>query len=208
MRASASVGADARRASSSLPGSSRYRWHELRDARAHLGIQTCVLDRAGHERRARHEEVDLGLRELARRLGVSRDDADDRLVPREDRHAEQRLEALLFQLRHVLRARIGEQVLAHERRLLALGRPPGEPLASLEDDPVDQVLVGVTGRAQDEPLAAVVEEVHEARVDCARVGEQADNRAQYLVELERRRDGPDDLEQDIGVAVGLGRHRL
>ena len=50
----------------------------------------------------------------------------------DDRHREQRLELLLLELGHVLRARVGERVVADERGLAVLGRPPGEALAALE----------------------------------------------------------------------------
>ena len=58
---------------------------ELPDARAHLLVEARVLDRAGDERGARDEEVDLGLRELARRLGVGGDDPDRVAAAGEDR---------------------------------------------------------------------------------------------------------------------------
>ena len=49
---------------------------ELVDALPHLVVELRVLDRAGEQRAARHEELDLGVGELARRLGVQRDRAD------------------------------------------------------------------------------------------------------------------------------------
>src|SRR6266508_3193870 len=53
---------------------------ELAYAPPRLLVQTGVLDRAGQERRARDEELDFVLGELARRRGVHRDDADQPAV--------------------------------------------------------------------------------------------------------------------------------
>ena len=121
---------------------------ELADAPPHLLVEARVLDRAGDERGARDEEVDLGLGELARRLGVERDRRRSPRRPAEDRDREERLEPLLLELRDVLVARVVERVVADERRLAALGRPPGEPLAALEPDLADEVRVRVGGGAQ------------------------------------------------------------
>src|SRR5687767_168744 len=68
---------------------------ELAHLAASLLVQPGVLDRARDQRGARDEEVDLGLRELARRLGMERDDADRLPVLREHRNRDERLESLL-----------------------------------------------------------------------------------------------------------------
>ena len=108
---------------------------ELADTTAHLAVETGVLDRARDERRGGDEEVDLVRRELARRLRVRGDDADHVAVLAHDRHAQERLEALLLELGDVLDARVGEQVVRDEGRLAALDGPPGEPFAALEARP-------------------------------------------------------------------------
>ena len=143
--------------------------------------------------------VDLRLRKLPRRLGMGADDADHGPVARSDRDAEKRLEPLFLELRHVLHARIVEQVVGNERGLVALGRPPREALAALERDAADQVLVRVPGRAQHEPVAVVLDEVDETRVHRARVREQPHDRAEHLVELEARADGGDDPREDVAA---------
>src|SRR4029453_11048069 len=71
--------------------------------------------------------------ELARRLGVHRDGADDVGIATGDRDGEERLELLLLELRDELVARIVDGVL-RERRLAVLDRPPGNALALVEDD--------------------------------------------------------------------------
>ena len=92
-------------------------------------VETRVFDRtrALYEGSARDEEVDLGLGERPRRLGVGADHPDHGAVARRDRHAEQGLEALLLELGHVHDARVVEQVVGNERGLVSLGRPPREP---------------------------------------------------------------------------------
>ena len=95
---------------------------------------------------------------------------------------------------------------ADERRLLALGRPPGEPLAALERDLADQLRVRLGGGREHEPLAAVLDEVDEAGVDGARVREQPDDRPEHLLELERRADRRDDLVENPALP-GMGARR-
>ena len=69
------------------------------------------------------------------------------------------------------------------------------PFAALERDLADQMLVRGACGLEHEAVAGLVHEIDEARVDRARVGEQPHHRAQHFVELERRRDGRDDLLQ-------------
>jgi hypothetical protein len=115
---------------------------QLRHAQARLLVEPRVLDRAPDEARRAYEEVDLVVRELARRLRVRGDCADRIARAAEDRERQQRLEPLLLELGHVLRARIGSRVVADERGLAVLGRPPGEALPALERDLSGLPLVG------------------------------------------------------------------
>ena len=124
---------------------------ELGDAQARLLVQARVLDRARDERRRRDDEVDLVVGELARRLRVRGDRADRLAGAPDDRHGEERLEPLLLELRHVLHPRVGERVVADERRLAVLDRPPREALAALERDLAGLALVRRRGRPEDEP---------------------------------------------------------
>ena len=89
-----------------------------------------------------------------------------------------------------------------------LDRPPREALTALEDDAVDEVRVGVRRRLQHEPLGLGVDQVDEAGVDAARVGEEADDRVEHVVELEGRADGAHDREERVVVPSGgrVGRH--
>ena len=168
---------------------------ELGDPQARLLVEARVLDRARDERRGRDDEVDLVVRELARRFRVRRDRADRLTCPPDDRHGEERLEPLLLELGHVLHPRVGERVVADERRLAVLHRPPGEALAALERDLSRLSLVGRRRRPQDEPL--VLEQVDEAGVHAARVRHEPDDGRQHLGELERRGDGRDDLLEKL-----------
>ena len=169
---------------------------ELGDAEPRLLVEARVLDRARDERRRGHDEVDLVVGELPRGLGVRGDRADRLARAADDRHGEQRLVALLLELRHVLHPRIGERVLADERRLAVLCGPPREALAPLERDLPDLALVRRRRRAHDEPRV-VLDEVDEAAVDAARVRHEPHDGRQHLGELDRRGDGRDDLLEEL-----------
>src|SRR5205823_4112331 len=72
---------------------------ELPDSSARLLVEPRIFDCAGDERRARDEKLDLVLRELPGSLRMQGDDADRGAVLPDDRHTDQRLELLLFELR-------------------------------------------------------------------------------------------------------------
>ena len=74
---------------------------ELDDAPLRRRIQPRVLDRLRHLSRDRLQQIDLAARELAR---VDRADVERalELVPREDRHGEDRLEPVLRQVRETI----------------------------------------------------------------------------------------------------------
>src|SRR5205823_7699760 len=114
------------------------------------------------ERRTRGEEVGLGRRKLARRLGVEQDRAGGAAVLAEDGHGDERLEALLLELGDVLDTRVRECVLPDECGLAVLERPPREPLAALERDLADQVLVRLARGPEHQAPTAVLDEVDEA----------------------------------------------
>jgi hypothetical protein len=115
---------------------------------------------------------------------VHRDDADDGAVLAEDRDRDERLEPLLIELRNVLHAGVGQEVVADEGGLLLLRHPPGEPFASLESDAADVLAVRLARRPQDQPIAPLVDEVDEAGVNGAGVGEQADDGLENFVQIE------------------------
>ena len=102
----------------------------------------------------------------------------------EDGDRDERLEPLLIELRDVLHAGVGEEVVADEGGLLLLRHPPREPFAPLERDPADVLAVRLARRPQDQPVAALVDEVDEAGVDRAGVGEQADDGLEDFVQIE------------------------
>ena len=146
---------------------------ELVDAALHLAVQAGVLDRARDERRGGHHEFHLVRRELSRRLGVRGDDADDVAALALDRDGEERLEPLLLELRDVLDAGVVEEVLRDESRLPVLGGPPGEALTTRQLDLAGEVRVRLGRRPENELAAVVLDEVEEACVHGARVGERA-----------------------------------
>src|SRR3990170_8687247 len=135
---------------------------ELGHSESGLLVETRVLDRARDERRRRHEEVDLVIRELARSLGVGGDHTDRFAGTIDERHCEQRLEPLLLELRNVFRPRIGEGLVADERWLAVLRSTPGKALTAFERDLADLTLVGRGRGAQDEERAVVLGQVGKA----------------------------------------------
>ena len=99
-----------------------------------LLVEPRVLDRARHERRGVHEEVEHALVELARGHGVEHDDAQHLARPGGHRDGDHRLEVLLLELGHVLHARVRQRVLADERGLAGPCDPACQPLVEGELD--------------------------------------------------------------------------
>ncbi len=168
---------------------------ELAHPLAALVVEPRILDRAGHERGARDEELDLGVGELTRRDRVERERPDRIAALAEHRDRDERLELLLLELGDVLDARVVEGVVADERRLSPVERPPGEPLAAFEHDLPGEGRVRVGRGAEDELLVAL-EQIDEARVDRARVGEEPDDPVEHFLEIQRRPDRRDDLVEE------------
>ncbi len=168
---------------------------ELRDPEPGLLVLARVLDRARDERGRGHDEVHLVVGELPRGLGVRGDRADRLTRATDDRYREQRLVAVLVELRDVLHPGIGERVLADESRLAVLRGPPREALAPLERDLPDLAFVRRRRRAHDQTV--VLDEVDEAAVDAARVRHEANDGRQHFGELDRRGDGRDDLLEEL-----------
>ncbi len=177
---------------------------DQRQAAPRVLVEPRVLDRSGHQRRGLHEEVGVGLGELARRLAVERDHPDHgaRLVGQGHRY--ERLVVLLLGLGHDLHARIGEGVVAQEYRLIVGGHPARQTLAVLEPQPAHQRPVRVGHGAQRQRAVGGIDEVHEARVAVDRVGDQIDDRAQHPVQIEGRRNRVDDLVQIPAVDADAG----
>src|SRR5205085_10328605 len=109
---------------------------------------------------------------------------------------DERLKPLLLELWHVLHSRVVECVLADERRPALRERPPREALAALQLDAAGEMCVRCRRGAEHESLSVAVEEVHEARVNGAGVGEQPDYSFQDLLEVERGADRRDDLVEE------------
>ena len=157
-------------------------------------VEAGVLDRARDQARRVHHEVRVVLRELAGRLRVKRDDADDlaRLAPQGD--GDERLVAILLGLGHDLGSRVGERPFGEEHRLVVLGHPSGQPLALLEPEPADERGVRIGHRAQHQ-RGVGLDHVDEAGVAVDGVGDEVDDGPEHAVQVERRRDGVDDPVQ-------------
>ena len=175
---------------------------QLADPESHLVVEARVLDRARNEGGGRDEQDDLGVGEFARRFRVEGDRADRVAAAPQDRDRDERLEPLLLEFGDVLDARILERVLADERRLAAVDGPPGEPLAAQELDLVDERRVRRRGGAEDELRSLTIEEIDEAGVHRACLGQQAHDAFEHLAELERRPDRGDDLVEKAFFDAG------
>ena len=78
---------------------------QLRDPPLGARVELRVLDRLRNLRRRSRPELDLGLRKLARLAGADVERAFE-LVPREDRHREDRLVLVLGEVREELETRV------------------------------------------------------------------------------------------------------
>ncbi len=169
---------------------------ELEHALAHLLVESRVLDGAGNECRTRSEERRLGLGEFPGSLGVETDDADRISGSADQGHRHEGLEPLLLQFRHVVEARVFERVLADERRLATFEHPPREALPPRQADPAGEILVGLRRGIEIETVTVGGEEVDEAGMDGACIREQAHDRREHLLKVERGRHRRDDLGEE------------
>jgi hypothetical protein len=166
---------------------------ELTDPLARLLVQARVLDCAADERGRGGEELDLLGSELARRLRVHRDRADDVAIAPGDGDGEERLELLFLQLGHELVARVADGVLC-KGRLTVLDGPPGYALAVVQGDLADELPVRLRGCPEHEPV--ILDQVDETGMDRARIRQEPHDGAQDLAEVEGRSDSRDDLVED------------
>ena len=142
---------------------------------------------------------------------MQRDHADHALALGDQRHRDERLVLLLLELGEVLDARVGERLLGDEDRLRVLQHPAGDALARRHRDAAAEVRVALRGGAQHDAPAAVLAQEDVGRVRDDRVVDEPHDRAQHLLEVERRVDGVDDLVEDAELvllrrtrAVGCG----
>ena len=173
---------------------------ELRDPRLRIGIELRVLDRLRDLGGDRDEQVDLGLRELAR---LDRPDVQraGELRPREDRHGEDRLVLVLGQVRErlepLVEVRLGRD---HDRRALG-GGGARDSLAGPHPRRARHLLdARPVRRPQQELVRLLVVEVDEARVGVERLSHLARDEPEHLLEIERRVDGRDRLGQEPQVS--------
>ena len=174
-------------------------------------VQARVLDRVGHERGDVQQEGGVLRAEHARGLGVQRDHADHALALGDQRHRHERLVLLLLELGEVLDARVGERLLRDEDRLPVLQHPAGDALARRHRDAAAEMRVALRGGAQHDAPPAVLAQEDVGRVRDDGVVDEPHDRAQHLLEIERRVDGVDDLVEDAELvllrrtrAVGCG----
>jgi hypothetical protein len=174
---------------------------ELRHTALRLRVELSVLDRLRDLIRDRREEVDLVPGELA---WLERPDVESARKPlaREDRHGQNRLVLLLREVREELEARI-EVSLRRDHHGRTLGRSgAGDPLSGAHPRAPRHLRDARTvRRAQDELVGALDVEVDEAGLRAENVGDLARNEPEYLLQIERRVDGRDRLDQKPEVAL-------
>ena len=175
---------------------------ELDDTPLRARVELRVLDRLGDLRGDRDEELDLGLGELAR---LARADVEGalELLPREDRHGEDRLVLVLGQVREELEARVEVGLRRdHDRRPLR-GRDSGDALAGPHARRPRHLLdPAPVRRAQHELVRALVVEVDEAGVGAERVRDVPRDELEHLLEVERRVDRGDRVGQEPKMTCG------
>ena len=173
---------------------------ELDDAPLRRGVELRVLDRLRDLRGDGDEEVDLRVRERARRPRphVER---SLQLVPREDGDGEDRLVLVLREVRELLEPRIEVRALRDHHRCALGGRDAGDPFSRAHARRAGHLLDAAAVRGpQDELVGTLVVEVDEARIRRERVGHLARNELEHLLQVERRVDGGDRLGEKAEVA--------
>jgi len=159
---------------------------ELGDPALRLCVQLCVLNRLRDLVRDRDEQLDLVLRELARRERAHVQRAGE-LVARKDRHRENRLVVVLRQVRELLEARIEMRLRRNHH-----GRPVGcggsrDSFARPQPRAFRHLLDARSMRGpEDELVRALVVEVDEAGLGPEGVGDLAGDQLEHLFEVERR----------------------
>ena len=162
--------------------------------------QPGVLDRQHRLAGERLQEIDDGLRKLARRLAADDQDADDPLLANE-RHGEQRPEA--GPLEHVdtsglvpaaARGEVGDLDGRAGLRRLAEDRVVVRAWTGLLDRR-DQLVRHLIGGAKRELTGVRIQLVDRATVGASEASRVRDDRGQHLLEVERRGDGLADLAE-------------
>ena len=102
---------------------------ELRHATALAVVEARVLDRLRDLGGDRREQLDLVVVPVRRRRGAHVHRAGEAAAPVEDRHGEQRVEALLVEVREALEARVGAGVGGDRDRRALARRVAGQALA-------------------------------------------------------------------------------
>ena len=175
---------------------------ELLDLRLGLGLEPALLDDAGEQVRDRGQLGDVGVAELAVRLGLDVEHADDLVAPRE-RHGQHRVhEAALVDAAHPQEAVVLADV-GRRDRLAHRGHPPGDPLAEGHDRPADLVAVEAVRGGEPEVQPVAVEEVERGDVRTERVAGAVDDGLEELLPRPRGRREPQELVEEAELARGV-----
>ena len=148
----------------------------------------------------RDEQLDLVLRELARRKRTDVQRAGEPLAG-EDRHREDRLVVVLRQVCELLEARIEVRLRRNHHRRPVGGSCAGDPLTRPEPWALRHLLDARSMRGpQDELVRPLVVEVDEAGLSLEGIGHLAGDQLEHLFEVERRVHRGDRLGEKAQMA--------
>ena len=174
------------------------------------GLEKARLDDdAAHLRGDRAQQAQLVRREPPAPQRLHDQDAE-RCALLGDRHAEERVVALLAGLGEVLVARVRQRIDDHHR-LVLLDDHAGEAFVDAHRHLADGGALETGGRPQRQPLILGIEEVERADLGAHLLGDDLDDVLERLLEILRMTgERTDVLEQrePVALAPAVTRHRL
>ena len=167
-------------------------------------VQPRVLDSTGHQARHRAQQLHVGVVELAALARMHVEHADQVARLAQDGHGDHRRELFSPQRGDVLVPVVGALVRDDDGRL-AVGRDPARhPLADLQFDLPGEPVERRGGAPQHEPLAILIEQVHEAHVGVGGLGHERCDPLENPVQVKPGRDRLDDPDEQPRLPHGIG----
>ena len=114
---------------------------------------------------------------------MEQDRAERLALPCGDRDRDERLEALLLELGHVLEARILECPSRMNAGSRCSSVHQASPWPRSSDDLADQMIEGLRRGPKDEPLLVAIDQIDETGVYGARIGEEPHNAPEHLFQV-------------------------
>ena len=172
---------------------------EMRDIAGGLGVR----DDAGQLRRQRHQKCFFALVETAP-VPLLHDEHAEYATLLDDRHAEERVERFLADLRQVVKVRMARRVFEIDR-FGAAADERDQPLPALQIKMSDRGLVEAFGRNEQEAVAGRVDEIDRTDFRAHRLADARDDDVERVTKRRRRIDVLNDAAQgtEHGVACPL-----